>query len=172
MVDCLAIVASAVMIWHASAHRRRAPRYAELLTVLIAYIFQSLFDVFTTGRPLTPNIVVRVFGGLQVPMTVILFWLLLGFSISGLPTLKAGSSTSVLLVLGTAALLGIITLPIAMATAFGPLGRSDFNEGLYTMYLGVPLLCWIGFLILEPIVEIKFYGVKRPGASSSCLEVW
>ena len=73
-----------------------------------------------------------------------------------------------LLIIGIAALLGLITLPIAMATAFGSLGRQELNEGLYVMYLGVPFFCWLGFLVLEPIVQIKFYDVKRP-SKYSCL---
>lgn len=162
------------------ANRKRAAvSRREMQLLLCTFALLSLCDIFTTGRVFqirlraydafdTSTQVVLGFTSVQLGLTVAFFWMLMLFGIVGFRFMDDGTPLSIGLILGSATVLFTGTLYISLDTAFDLTDYfqdSRFEEestALYVLYLGLPLVSCIVFIVSQTILLVKILGEKRP----------
>ena len=180
-LDVIAVVLSIFGIIFVNRKRAAVGR-REMQLVLCTYLLLSVCDIVTTGRVIpsyysdtdydyglseTSLRVLLGFASVQLGFTVAFFWMLLLFSIVGFQLIDDGTPVSLSLILSSAVVLFTATLYISIDTGFV---LSEYFEndrlsnrslGLYILYLGLPLLCVVGYAISQGILIMKVLGERK-----------
>ncbi|KAL1955016.1 hypothetical protein VTO42DRAFT_369 [Malbranchea cinnamomea] len=164
----IAIAVSAFFLWK-SEKKRAAVGRREIQIFLIGYILIQICEIFTVGGfPLNDD-VRKGFSAVHLASITATAWILFLNAIVGYQLLDDGTPISIGLLVVSAAILFIGTGYIALDTAFSwtdyfdsSLGGQNRNVWLYVLYLLVPLVCIVGFFVLESILVLRILGETRP----------
>ncbi|KAI1953985.1 hypothetical protein LOZ57_000327 [Ophidiomyces ophidiicola] len=164
----LAIFMSAFFIWR-SDRKKAAVGRREIQLFLLGYIIIQICEIFTVGGfPLDDN-VRKGFTAVHLAAISATTWILFVNAVVGFQFIDDGTAISIGLTLTSAAVLFVGTGYISLDTSFSWTGHFDpslsgdnKNIGLYVLYLLFPLICLVGFFVLESILVIRVLGEKRP----------
>jgi hypothetical protein len=111
----------------------------------------------------------KAFTAIHLGAIAATLWVLLMNGVVGYQFLDDGTPLSLGLLLLTGGALFIGTGYIALDTGFSWTGKFDRsltnpnrNIGLYVLYLLFPLVCLVGFIVLETYLVLKVLGEMRP----------
>ncbi|EGE07353.1 hypothetical protein TEQG_06259, partial [Trichophyton equinum CBS 127.97] len=164
----IAIFTTLFLIWR-SERKRAAVGRREIQLFLIGFTIISICEIFSVGAfPLSDSIR-KGFSAAHVAAICATAWLLLLNAIVGYQLIDDGTAVSLGLLVTSALILFVGTGYIALDTAFAWTGRfqsshrtPNQNIGLYILYLLFPLICIVGFFLLETFLVIKVLKEKRP----------
>jgi hypothetical protein len=163
LIDVCAIAVAAVLICRANK-RKAAVGRREFQIFLGLYALICLCDIFTTGRILdaSNNVARRAivgFSAIQTATITATLWTLFLNSLVSLQKMDDGTPRSIALVGGSAFVIFSITLAVALNTGFS--SESPFqtdisvNAALYILYIIIPLLCVISYLVVNVVVVLS-----------------
>ncbi|EGD90305.1 hypothetical protein H112_01760 [Trichophyton rubrum D6] len=164
----IAIFSTLFLIWR-SERKRAAVGRREIQLFLIGFIIISICEIFSVGAfPLSDSIR-KGFSAAHVAAICATAWLLLLNAIVGYQLIDDGTAVSLGLLVTSALILFVGTGYIALDTAFAWTDRfqsshrtPNQNIGLYILYLLFPLICIVGFFLLETFLVVKVLKEKRP----------
>ncbi|KAM0794254.1 putative export control protein CHS7-like protein [Usnea florida] len=164
----LAIVITAVLLWRADRKQAAVGR-REFQLFLVGYIIVEICEIFTVGGFPLDRKVRLGFTAVHLGSIVATLWVLLLNGIVGFQILDDGTPLSVGLILLSGVALFIGTGYIALDTAFSytstfvpSLSGSNRNIALYVLYQLWPLICLVGFFLLETVLVLRVLGEKKP----------
>ena len=115
------------------------------------------------------------FTAVHLGSIVATLWVLLLNGLVGFQVLDDGTPLSLGLILGSAIAFFVGTGYIALDTAFSytntfksslAADSSNRNVALYVLYQLWPLICLVGFFVLETILVLRILGEKKPMRAS------
>ncbi|EFW22425.1 conserved hypothetical protein [Coccidioides posadasii str. Silveira] len=157
----IAILMTVLLIWK-SEKKKAAVGRREIQIFLVGFVIIQICEIFTVGGfPLDDN-VRKGFTAVHLAAISATTWMLFVNALVGYQFLDDGTPISIGLLLTSAAVLFIGTGYIALDTAFSWTGYFDpslsgenRNIGLYVLYLLFPLICLVGFFVLESILVLR-----------------
>lgn len=112
--------------------------------------------------------IIQAFTAIHMGAIVATLWVLLLNGVVGFQLLDDGTPLSLGLLCLSALALFVGTGYIALDTGFSWTGRFDSsppdnrNIGLYVLYQLLPLVCLVGFFLLETVLVLKVLGERKP----------
>ncbi|KAF3918895.1 hypothetical protein ABW20_dc0104577 [Dactylellina cionopaga] len=154
------------LIWR-SEKKQAAVGRREMQVFLVMYAILSIGEIFSIGGFLTNTKVLKWFSAIHIASITTTCWVLLLNAIVGYQLLDDGTFLSLGLFFASGAMLFIGTGYIALDTGFGYTDQfrpdDDYkNYGLYVLYFLFPLICLVGYFILEGILVLRVLGETRP----------
>ncbi|KAJ4306912.1 hypothetical protein N0V88_000284 [Collariella sp. IMI 366227] len=136
---------------------------------LAGYILVSICEIFSVGEfPLSANVRLA-FSAVHIGAIAATTWLLFLNGIVGYQLMDDGTPQSIALAVGSALVFLIGVGYIALDTGFSFTNYWDSsydspnrNIALYVLYLLVPLLWIVLYLVLETVLVIRVLGETRP----------
>ncbi|KAK9472092.1 chitin synthase III catalytic subunit [Dipodascopsis tothii] len=162
-VGALAVVMVAAFLY--SAQRRTgAVGRREMQVLFLAYGVAAAAMTVASSGIVTGDYVLTWFSAAQIGATTATAWALL---LNGLVTLQFmadGSVLSVALTLLSTAMVGVGTGYIAADTdlAFSGAFEMPYNPALYTLFLVLPLICVVAYVVLEIVLVVRILRELKP----------
>ncbi|CAF9928942.1 hypothetical protein IMSHALPRED_007793 [Imshaugia aleurites] len=165
----LAILVTAVLLWRADKKQAAVGR-REFQLFLLGYIIVEICEIFTVGGFPLERKVRLGFTAVHLGSIVATLWVLLLNGIVGFQILDDGTPLSLGLILLSGIAFFVGTGYIALDTAFSythtfksSLSEPDNrNIALYVLYQLWPLICLVGFFLLETVLVLRVLGEKKP----------
>ncbi|KAK6528681.1 hypothetical protein TWF694_003925 [Orbilia ellipsospora] len=166
ILDAFALVAVAYLLWR-SERKQAAVGRREMQLFLVLYALLTIAEVFSIGGFLTKDVILKWFSAIHVAFIATTCWVLLLNAIVGYQLLDDGTFLSLGLFVASGFMIFLGTGYIALDTGFDYTGHfapdRDFkNYGLYVLYLLFPLVCLVGYFVLESILVLRVLGETRP----------
>ncbi|KAF3941244.1 hypothetical protein ABW19_dt0208359 [Dactylella cylindrospora] len=166
LISGIAIIVTAYLLWR-SERKQAAVGRREMQIFLVAYIIVSIAEIFSIGGFLKSVTIVKWFSAINVAAATTACWILLLNAIVGYQLLDDGTWASIALFLSSGLIIFIGTGYIALDTGFGYTDQfipddNYKNYALYVLYLLFPLVCLVGYFVLESILVLRVLGETRP----------
>lgn len=166
---CGVAIAVSVLLLLRSERKRAAVGRREMQAFLIGYILISICEIFSVGEFPLDSKVRLAFSAIHIGAIAATTWILFLNGIVGYQLMDDGTPFSVGLLFGSSLLFLIGVGYIALDTGFSFTGYWDDSlEGvnrhlaLYVLYLLLPLLWIVLYLVLETVLVLRVLGETRP----------
>ncbi|EPS45211.1 hypothetical protein H072_785 [Dactylellina haptotyla CBS 200.50] len=162
----ISVLTVGYLLWR-SERKHAAVGRREMQLFLVMYAILSICEIFSIGGFLKSLSVLKWFSALHVAIITTTCWALLLNAIVGYQLLDDGTFLSLGLFFASGLMIFIGTGYIALDTGFGYTNQfipdADYkNYALYVMYILFPLICLVGYFVLESILVLRVLGETRP----------
>ncbi|KAJ1763110.1 hypothetical protein LPJ58_000171 [Coemansia sp. RSA 1591] len=152
------------------AHRKiDAVGRREMTLLLSFFCIMLVFNIAGADFIHSSGQINRWLGAVNTALVVSFFWALFLFGIVGFQVMADGSLKSMLTIIGTTLIIFISMGYIAADTAFGisnglkPKPSNPlYSPGVFTIYLVVPLVAIVLFMILQTTIVVRFLSARLP----------
>ncbi|KAK4038707.1 chitin synthase III catalytic subunit [Parachaetomium inaequale] len=169
IILCGVAIAVSILLLLRSERKRAAVGRREMQAFLIGYTLISICEIFSVGDFPLNSSVRLAFSAVHIGAIAATTWILFLNGIVGYQLMDDGTSLSIGLLLGSSLLFLIGVGYIALDTGFSFTGywNSSYdlpNRGiaLYVLYLLLPLLWIVLYLVLETVLVLRVLGETRP----------